>query len=206
MFGRGGYVRRSDAAGHAELIAAAKRLGLRRLQRGGAAAGSGVFFPFGFGFCVEFPSQPCQHQVTDGRKDQVALHRHVAAALEVVESQLPLFVLEAAFHVPTAERHVQESLDRQARRSIGDEVLDLPGNRMPRLDQPTWCRGQGHPWRQAATVRFMGDIQTEPCCPGLPDYRPLMAVLDVVILPGLVPHGMGIGAEMIDSRGLGALC
>ena len=67
--------------------------------------------------------------MADHRHDQVALDGTVAPALEVVETQQPLFILKASFDVPAREGHMQHAFDRRGGRGVGDEVFDLAGQR-----------------------------------------------------------------------------
>ena len=60
-----------------------------------------------------FQPRACQEQMADHRHDQVSLDGAITPALEVVEPQQPLFILEASFDVPAREGHMQHAFDRR---------------------------------------------------------------------------------------------
>src|ERR1019366_472683 len=78
----------------------------------------------------------CEKQMADGRDQQMSLHRDVFAAFEVVQTQFSLLVLKAAFDVPASEGHLEQLLQRDARRRVGEEILGLASQGVLCHDQP----------------------------------------------------------------------
>ena len=62
-----------------------------------------------------FQAYARKEQMADACQEQVPLDGVIAAALEVIEPQQPLFILETSFNMPTRKSHVQDALDRCGR-------------------------------------------------------------------------------------------
>src|SRR3954447_20846919 len=131
-----------------------------------------------------------QEQVTHGRDDQVASQPQVAAALVLIQADLALVVLEAPLHAPAREGHQQEDPHRRPRRRVADEELHLLGiqdvagdhQAKPLAGEAVGVRGRDH------------DMLT------FPHHGALLAVLDVVLAPGLVAQPRVL-EQLVDPPG-----
>ena len=128
--------------------------------------------------------------MTDRGEYEMPLNRAESPYLKVIQPEQSLFVLEAAFDVPARECHVQDARDRCCGRRVGNEVLDLTSHRMLGINQP---RRSGR-YSKATTSTFRADVQSESRSFGPPDDWSFVTVLDVVVLPVLIAHGVGIRA------------
>ena len=127
-------------------------------------------------FPPELLPHPRQEQVADAAQNQVAFEPLVAPAFVLVQADLGLLVLKAAFDTPSRERDQQHRLDRGSRRCVAHEELQLRGVQDVAGDNQVQRRA-----RQASGVDGV-----KPQVFDLPDHRALLPVLDPPADPGLV--------------------
>ena len=70
-----------------------------------------------------FLPHPRQEQVTHATEDEVTFQAQIPSSLILVQPDLALLILEAAFHSPPRESNQQQSVDAGAGRWIADEEL-----------------------------------------------------------------------------------
>jgi hypothetical protein len=69
----------------------------------------------------------CQKQMTHLRDPQVSQHAFILSYFKLAQAKLALLILQTAFHWPAAESHVEQNFKRNARRRVGEKVLDRLG-------------------------------------------------------------------------------
>ena len=83
---------------------------------------------------------PRQKQVAHLSEKQMPTQRLIVADLEMAQTQFAFFVLQATFDRPAGEPHVQQNLQRNARRRIGQKVLLVRRiQHVAGVDQPPWA-------------------------------------------------------------------
>src|SRR5579864_8674586 len=120
------------------------------------------------------------------RQNEMTFEREVVADLEMVQADFPLVVLEAALDVPTGKSDVEDGLERNARRSIGNEILGISARDGDRDDEPM----------KRAWHAFDDRIERDRS--DVPDLRSLVGVLDVV---GTLGTHVDLRGQFFDGPG-----
>src|SRR6516164_1119110 len=134
-----------------------------------------------------FLPHPGQEQVAHATEDQVTFQAQVPSPLILIQPDLALLILEAAFDSPSRESNDQQSVNARARRCIADEELHL-------------LRVQyvaSHQQVERFTGQTVGSLDRQPYALALPDHRSFLPVLDAESLPRLIPE-LRILEQLVD--------
>src|SRR6516164_2533417 len=123
-----------------------------------------------------FLPHPRQDQVANATEDQVTFQVQIPSSLILIQPNLALLILEAAFHPPARESNQQQSVNAYTRWCIANEELQLP-----------WAQDIASHQQVAGFARQpVGSLDRQEHALAFPDHRSFLPVLHAESLPRLI--------------------